>query len=63
MKKESVSKLTIDRKYLPEILSESVIKIAKDGLPSLRRFVINFFLFKGIKIFYYGNVVKFVKKD
>ena len=63
MKKESVSELTIERKYLPEILSESVIKIAKDGLPSLRKFVINYFLFMGINIFYYGNVVKFVKRD
>lgn len=63
MKKESVTELTIDRQYLPEILSYDVLKISSDGLPILKRFAIEYFLFGGIKTEYYGKVVRFIKQN
>lgn len=63
MKKESVAELTIERKYLPEILSYDVLEISSDGLPTLKRFAIEYFLFGGIKTEYYGKVVRFIKQN
>ena len=63
MKKESISELSIKRQYLPEILSDAVLKISSDGFPALKRFAIAYFLLGGIKTEYYGNVVKFIKKS
>ncbi|MFX1478041.1 MAG: roadblock/LC7 domain-containing protein [Promethearchaeota archaeon] len=58
--KESVNRLAIERKYLPEILSKDVLEISKnDGLPILKPFVLKYFLLKEIKTKLYGNVIKF----
>ena len=59
MKKESVNKLTINRKYLPEIVSPVLLEISKkDGLPILRLFVANYYKRNGMLTKILGNVLK-----
>ncbi len=59
MKKESVDKLSLGRRYLPEIFNLDILEISDDGLPSLKPFALKYLTFKGIKTKLYGNVVKF----
>ena len=59
MKKESVNKLAIERKYLPEIFNDDVLEISIDGLPILKPFALEYFRLRGIKAKPYGNVLKF----
>ena len=62
MKEESVNELTIDRKYLPEILSIDLLNISKtDGLPILKFSASEYFKAEGIIIKHYGDSVKFSK--
>ena len=63
MEKESVSEITFERQYLPEILNDNVLKISSDGFPKLKQFTIDYFLFGGINTEYYGKMVKFIKKN
>ncbi len=64
MREKSVDKLTIERKYLPEIFSTDIIDISKDGgLPILKPFVIEYFRSKGIITEFYGNVIEFKKQQ
>ena len=62
MKKESVDKLAIERKYLPEIFNEDYLELSKiDGLPTLKQFLILCLVIFGIKTEFYGKVIKFYK--
>ena len=63
MEKESVSEITIERQYLPEILSERYLKIFSDGFPMLKNSVAEDLLLRGIKTEYYGTVVRFIKNN
>lgn len=64
MKKESISEVTLERQYLPEIIDNEALELSKDdGLPTLKRFVANYFKKKGINVEIYGNVVKFLKSE
>jgi predicted regulator of Ras-like GTPase activity (Roadblock/LC7/MglB family) len=61
MERESVSEITIERQYLPEILSERDLKISSDGFPMLKKSVVENLLLHGIKTEYFGTVVRFIK--
>jgi len=64
MREKSVNKLTIERKYLPEIFRPDIIDISKDGgIPILKPFVIEYFRSKGIITEFYGNVIEFKKQQ
>jgi len=43
MKENAVDELAIERKYLPEIFSANLLKLSKDGLPTLKLFVLKEF--------------------
>jgi len=59
MTRESVDKLEIRRVYLHEILSEDILEISSDGLPTLKPFALVHFLSKGIKTKFYDDMVRF----
>ncbi|MFX0006305.1 MAG: roadblock/LC7 domain-containing protein [Promethearchaeota archaeon] len=63
MEQESVSEITIERQYLPEILSERYLKISSDGFPMLKNSVAENLLLRGIKTEYWGTVVRFIKNS
>jgi len=61
MLEEGVNELTIDRKYLPEILHADQLEISpKDGLPTLKSFLIQYFYVKGILIQISSKEIKFI---
>lgn len=60
MKEQSVDELTIDRKYLPEIVNINLLEISKsDGLPIFKTIVLEYLKRKGIITRFFGNVIKF----
>ncbi|MFX0037041.1 MAG: roadblock/LC7 domain-containing protein [Candidatus Hermodarchaeota archaeon] len=60
MRKKSVNKLTIERKYLFEIFDHDLLEIY-EGLPIIKPFVELYFMSKGISVKFSDNVIKFEK--
>lgn len=62
MKEESLDKLTIHRRYLPEFFNRELIEISDyDGYPILKKEVLAYFSVSGILSRIYGNVLEFLK--
>jgi hypothetical protein len=59
-KKEKTNHITIQRKYLPEIVTQDLLELSKaDGLPVIKSFYIEFFEINGFKVLFDANEAHF----
>ncbi|MFX1575050.1 MAG: hypothetical protein ACFFB0_20120 [Promethearchaeota archaeon] len=57
---QGVDKITIQRKYLPEIFSADLLEISKnDGIPALKPFVLDYFKKIGMIMAFSINEIQF----
>ncbi len=60
-KEQSVNKITMHRKYLPEIFDADLLEISdSDGLPTLKSDIVSHFWMRGITTKFYGNIIQLI---